>query len=158
MRWGLGCLNPLNQTNLGVAETLFEPYMIPFLKSQVKTSMIDFFFLFPLLALSLFLHPTTGDSCLGKNIGIPILNTITRSQRVGTTDSKWQGWSKDFFGFEIFDFGILGGKKILVFFWVAWFWVFKTILRFVIVPAYPGHIVPLEIFMARKFGMGFLGG
>ena len=88
MRWGLGCLNPLNQTNLGVAETLFEPYMIPFLKSQVKTSMIDFFFLFPLLARSLFLHPTTGDSCLGKNIGIPILNTITRSQRVGTTDSK----------------------------------------------------------------------
>ena len=76
--------------------------------------MIDFFFLFPLLALSLFLHPATGDSCLGKNIGIPILNTIPRSQRVGTTDSKWQGWSKDFFGFEIFDFGILGGKKILV--------------------------------------------
>ena len=38
------------------------------------------------------------------------------------------------------------------------FWVFKTILRFVIVLEYPGRIVPLEIFMARKFGMGFFGG
>ena len=27
-----------------------------------------------------------------------------------------------------------------------------------IVPAYAGHIVPLEIFMARKFGIGFFGG
>ena len=26
-----------------------------------------------------------------------------------------------------------------------------------IVLAYPGRIVPLEIFMARKFGMGFFG-
>lgn len=85
---GTGVLKPLKLDQSGVAETLFEPYMIPFLKSQVKTSMIDFFLLFPLLALSLFLHPTTGDSCLGKNIGIPILNTIPRSQRVGTTDSK----------------------------------------------------------------------
>ena len=62
--------------------------MIPFLKSQGKMSMIDFFFLSPLLVFSLFLHPTTSDSCLGKNIGIPILNTIPRSQRVGTPDSK----------------------------------------------------------------------
>ena len=62
--------------------------MIPFLKSQVKMSMIDFFFLSPLLVLSLFLHPGTRDSCLSKNIGIPILNTIPRSQRVGTPDSK----------------------------------------------------------------------
>ena len=27
-----------------------------------------------------------------------------------------------------------------------------------IVPAYPGRIVPLEIFTALKFGMGFFGG
>ena len=26
-----------------------------------------------------------------------------------------------------------------------------------IVPAYSGRVVPLEIFMARKYGMGFLG-
>ena len=28
-------------------------------------------------------------------------------------DSEWQGWSKDFWGFEIFDFGIFLGRKIL---------------------------------------------
>ena len=26
----------------------------------------------------------------------------------GTPDLKWRGWSKDFFGFEIIDSGILG--------------------------------------------------
>ena len=31
----------------------------------------------------------------------------------GTLDFKWQGWSKDFFGFEIFDFGIFLSRKIL---------------------------------------------
>ena len=31
----------------------------------------------------------------------------------GTPDFKWQGWSKDFFGFEIFNFGIFSGRKIL---------------------------------------------
>ena len=30
--------------------------------------------------------------------------------------------------------------------------------RFMIVPSYPSRIVPLEIFMARKFGMGFFEG
>ena len=33
-----------------------------------------------------------------------------------TSDFKWQGWSKDLLGFEIFDFGIFwgeGGRKIL---------------------------------------------
>ena len=40
----------------------------------------------------------------------------------GTRDFKWRGWSKDFFGFEIFDSGIFLGTKIWqVFFWVAWF-------------------------------------
>ena len=32
--------------------------------------------------------------------------------RGGTRDFKWQGWSKDFFGFEIFDSGIFLGTKI----------------------------------------------
>ena len=32
------------------------------------------------------------------------LNTSERG--AGTPDFKWQGWSKDYFGFEIFDFGI----------------------------------------------------
>ena len=40
----------------------------------------------------------------------------------GTPDFKWQEWSKDFFGFEIFDFGIFMVKKFLAsIFWVAWF-------------------------------------
>ena len=40
----------------------------------------------------------------------------------GTRDFKWQGWWKDFLGFEIFDSGIFLGTKIWqVFFWVAWF-------------------------------------
>ena len=40
----------------------------------------------------------------------------------GTRDFKWRGWSKDFFGFEIFDSGIFLGTKIWqVFFGVAWF-------------------------------------
>ena len=30
----------------------------------------------------------------------------------GTADFKWQGWSKDFFGFEIFDSKIFLGRKI----------------------------------------------
>ena len=31
----------------------------------------------------------------------------------GNPDFKWQAWSKDFFGCEIFDFGISLGRKIL---------------------------------------------
>ena len=34
----------------------------------------------------------------------------------GIRDFKWQGWSKDFFGFEIFDSGIFLGTKI----WLGW--------------------------------------
>ena len=42
--------------------------------------------------------------------------------RGGTRDLKWRGWSRDFFGFEIFDSGIFLGAKIWqVFFLVAWF-------------------------------------
>ena len=32
----------------------------------------------------------------------------------GNSDLRWQGWSKDLFGFEIFDFGIFLGRKILL--------------------------------------------
>ena len=31
----------------------------------------------------------------------------------GTLDFKWQGWWKNFGGFEIFDFGIFLGRKVL---------------------------------------------
>ena len=31
----------------------------------------------------------------------------------GTLDFKWQGWSKNFLGFEIFDFGIFWDRKVL---------------------------------------------
>ncbi len=44
------------------------------------------------------------------------------SPRGGTPACQWRGWSKDFFGFEIFDSGIFLDKKIWqVFFWVTWF-------------------------------------
>ena len=40
----------------------------------------------------------------------------------GTRDFKWRGWSKDFFGFEIFDSRIFLDMKIWqVFFGLAWF-------------------------------------
>ena len=58
----------------------------------------------------------------------------------GSPEFKWQWRSKDALGFEIFDFGIFCRKLLVSIFWVAWFkqwffWVFKTIWRFVIVPA-----------------------
>ena len=34
---------------------------------------------------------------------------------VGTPDFKWRGWSKDLFGFEIFDSGIFSLRKVLIF-------------------------------------------
>ena len=52
------------------------------------------------------------------------------------------------------DLRIFWGFKFSV---SGFFGVSKTISRFVIVPAYPGCVVPLEIFMAGKFSMGFLG-
>ena len=41
----------------------------------------------------------------------------------GTQATKWQEWSKDFFGFEIFNFGIFLGREILasILLGVAWF-------------------------------------
>ncbi len=55
--------------------------------------------------------------------------------RGGTPACKWRGWSKDFFGFVIFDSRIFLGWKIWQeFFWVTWFkqvifWVLKTNLN-----------------------------
>ena len=54
------------------------------------------------------------------------------------------------------------GKFWQVFFGVAnlsreFLGVFKTIGRFVTIPAYPGRVAPLEIFMAGEFGMIFWG-
>ena len=100
--------------------------------------------------------------------GTTLIWVMSRHQSQGggegfTPYFKRQEWSKEFFAFEIFDFGIFcSGKFWQVFFWVDWFtqrffWVFKTIWRFVIVPSYPGCLVPLEIFMAWKFGVRFLG-
>ena len=44
--------------------------------------------------------------------------------RGGTWDFKWRGWSKDFFGFEIFNSGIFWGTKIWqVFFLGSLIWV-----------------------------------
>ena len=47
----------------------------------------------------------------------------------GTRDFKWRGWSKDFFGFEIFDSGIFFGYENLAsifldrfMIWVEIFW------------------------------------
>jgi len=66
------------------------------------------------------------------------------------SDFKWQGWSEDFFGWDNLA-GIFG--------------VFKTIRRFVVVPArilankvQPNLFCFLEIFKLWKFGMGFFWG
>ena len=57
-----------------------------------------------------------------------------------TQDFKWQGWSKDFFGFEIFDIGIFWIRKFgQVVFWVAWFKQFEDLWEF---PRTPGALVP----------------
>ena len=43
--------------------------------------------------------------------------------RGGNLDFEWQGWLKNFLGFEIFDFKIFWGRKILA----TIFWVFYVI-------------------------------
>ena len=62
----------------------------------------------------------------------------------GYSGFQAQGWSKNFFGFEIFDSEIFWLRKIWqVFFW--WldlsrgFWVFITIWKLVLVPANPNR-------------------
>ena len=73
----------------------------------------------------------------------------------GSLDFKWQGWLKDFVGFEIFDSGIFEERKIWqVFFLVAWFMTVPVLfcdLRTTKLVSF------LEIFKAQKFSMEFLG-
>ena len=45
----------------------------------------------------------------------------------GTPDFKWRGWSKDLFGFEIFDSGIFSLTKVLIY--VGIFWRIQNILK-----------------------------
>ena len=54
------------------------------------------------------------------------------------------GMIEGYFWFEVFDFGIFLGWKILASVWFKkkFFGVFKTIWRFLIVPMYPSYIVP----------------
>ena len=75
-----------------------------------------------------------GSSCLQSGqlfvwnvITITLINsrfiqgfTVMVTEILGgdNPDFEWQGWSKDFLGFEIFDFKILGGRKILA----SYFW------------------------------------
>ena len=61
---------------------------------------------------------------------------------------KWWGWSKDFFGFEIFRFQDSFGRRIAQEYFLGWldlhrdfFGVFKTIWTFMVVPAYPSNLV-----------------
>ena len=99
----------------------------------------------------------------------------------GTPDFKWQGWSKDFLGFEIFDSGIFLRSKIWqVFFCVAWFkWAFVLTIQNNLKIPDSAHKSPksrkpppssaiknqqanlfsfLEIFKAQKFSMGYFWG
>ena len=63
---------------------------------------------------------------------ILLLRASNFSHGGGTPDFKWQGWSKDFFGFEFSISGFFRKENFgKLFFWVAWFkWgffgVFKT--------------------------------
>ena len=98
-----------------MAETLFEPYMIPFLKSQVKTWqwLISSFCVLCLRFLYFFTQPQV----IPVWVKILVFQYWTLYQdprgwvlRIPSERDDWRG----FLGFEIFDFGILGGKKILV--------------------------------------------
>ena len=55
--------------------------------------------------------------------------TITVPQGVGDTkDFKWRGWSKDLFGFEIFDSGIFLGLEYLASTSFDWLYLSKDFL------------------------------
>ena len=82
-----------------------------------------------------------------------VLCTWSKHSQGATLDFKWQGWLKDFGGFEIFNFGIFLDRK----FWQEFFSVFKTIWRFMIVPVYPGCIVPLKFLWLRYSAWDFFG-
>ena len=78
----------------------------------------------------------------------------------GTPDFKWQGWSKDVFGLEIFSFGICLGRRILAsIFWAASFnkrvlGVFKTIWIFMMVISFNAF---WEFLWLGKSAWEFLG-
>ena len=61
----------------------------------------------------------------------------------GTPDFKRRGWSKDFWGFKIFD----SGRDFLG--------VLKTIRRFVVVPAYPSRTVLQIKYCTKGHILGF---
>ena len=91
------------------------------------------------------------------------VNTVLKKNPGGDSGFQVTGMIEGFFGFEIFDFGISLGTK----FWQVFFgWLDLSRDSFgyskqyedsVIVPRYPGCVVPLEFFKPRKFGMGFFG-
>ena len=78
-----------------------------------------------LIIYDLQVWPSTDNKVLSLTVLTDRTDRTNRkasSQGGGTRDFKWRGWSKDFWGFEIFDSGIFLGTKIWqVFFWVAWF-------------------------------------
>ena len=67
----------------------------------------------------------SGDRQIRSKIWSRLYYPGELTPRGGTRDFNWRGWSKDFFGFEIFDSRIILGTKIWqVFIWVAWYiWV-----------------------------------
>ena len=89
----------------------------------------------------------------------------------GTPDFKWQGWSKDFFGFEIFNFGIFSGRKILASYFFGYLdlsedflgysklmFVFFVLYHFMLSGNFYGLEIQLRIFLVLNFGSGiFLG-
>ena len=63
-------------------------------------------------------HYTVPNCIYFPNIVATCTKFSIFAPREGTPDFKWCGWSKDFFGFEIFNSGIFLGRKI----WQVFFW------------------------------------
>ena len=70
----------------------------------------------PLTALSSSLFFSRSPTSYRTPRGVGLLEDMSSflcPGGLGTPDFEWQGWSKDLLGFEIFDFGIFWGRKIL---------------------------------------------